>query len=159
MQIGEATNRRYLDALAEVKPTAAAVARLDSLCRPRVQLGQHFARFSPVSRSDSQLFQAILSGSHLINGLSNRDLQNQLWTTPPADTKQARSRCRRVSRSSANSAGTLSSPRSLDADDTASPSSADASWPPPYATEGETSLMLARLEDSPHCGHSGGVNH
>lgn len=98
VQIGEATNRRYLDALAEVKPTAAAVTQLDSLCRPRVQLGQHFARFNPVSQSDSQLFQAILSGSHLINGLSNRDLQNQLWTAPPADAGQARRRCRRVSR-------------------------------------------------------------
>ena len=97
VQIGEATNRRYLDALAEVKPTAAAVAHLDSLCRPRV-LGQRFPRLNPVSRQDAELFHAVLSGSHLINGLSNRDLQEQLWTTPPADTAQARSRCRRVCR-------------------------------------------------------------
>ncbi len=98
VQIGEATNRRYLDALAEVKPTGAAIAQLDSLCRPRVQLDQHFARFNPVSRADSELFQAVLSGSHLINGLSNRDLQNQLWTAPTPDPAQARRRCRRVCR-------------------------------------------------------------
>jgi hypothetical protein len=98
VQIGEATNRRYLDALAEATPTSAAVEQLDSLCQPRIQLGQHFSRFSPVSRADAELFQAVLSGSHLINGLSNRDLQNQLWTAPPSDSNQARRRCRRVCR-------------------------------------------------------------
>lgn len=98
VQIGEATNRRYLDALAVVKPTAAAVAQLDSLCRPRVHLGHHFSRFNPVSHTDCDLFRALLSGSHLINGLSNRDLQNQLWTSPPPDAVQARRRCRRVCR-------------------------------------------------------------
>jgi hypothetical protein len=96
--IGEATNRRYLDALAEVKPTAAAVAHLDSLCRPRLQLGRRFSRLNPVSRQDAELFHAVLSGDHIINGLSNRDLQNQLWTTPPPDVAHARSRCRRVCR-------------------------------------------------------------
>lgn len=98
VRIGEAVNRGYLDALAEVKPTGAAVAQLDSLCRQRVQLGQRFARFNPVSRPDSELFHAVMSGSHLINGLSNRDLQNQLWTAPPVDAAHARRRCRRVCR-------------------------------------------------------------
>jgi hypothetical protein len=98
VQIGEATNRRYLDALAEVKPTAAAVVQLDSLCRRRVLGGQPFARFNPVAHADSELFQAVLSGAHLINGLSNRDLQSQLWRAAATDTAQARLRCRRVSR-------------------------------------------------------------
>jgi hypothetical protein len=98
VQIGEATNRRYLDALAQVKPTAAAVAQLDSLCRPRLQQGQHFSRFNPVSRTDCNLFQAVLSGAHLINGLSNRDLQSLFWPSPPAEPHEARRRCRRICR-------------------------------------------------------------
>jgi hypothetical protein len=98
VQIGADTNRRYLDALAEAKPTAPAIAQLDSLCRPHLQNGHSYARFSPVSRADADLFQAVLSGAHLINGLSNRDLQSQLWSTPPSDTVQARCRCRRVCR-------------------------------------------------------------
>ena len=95
VQIGEATNRRYLNALAEVKPTREAIAQLDSLCHQRAH---RFPRFNPVSQTDTELFHAVLSGSHLINGLRNRDLQNQLWTTPPADPLHARRRCRRVSR-------------------------------------------------------------
>lgn len=98
VQIGEAINRRYLDALAEVKPTGAAVAQLDSLCRQRFQLGRHFARFNPVSRRDSDLFAAVLSGAHLITGLCNQDLQRQLWPLQTADQAEARRRCRRVCR-------------------------------------------------------------
>jgi hypothetical protein len=78
VQIGADTNRRYLDASAEAKPTAPAIAELDSLCHPRLQDGYRYARFSPVSGTDANLFQAVLSGAHLINGLSKRDLQSQL---------------------------------------------------------------------------------
>ena len=77
VQIGEATNRRYLDALAEVKPTGQAIAQLDSICHNRSKQGQRYARFNPVSRSDAELFQAVLSGTHLISGLANRDLQRR----------------------------------------------------------------------------------
>jgi hypothetical protein len=98
VQIGEATNRRYLDALAEVKPTGQAIAQLDSICHNRSKQGQRYARFNPVSRSDAELFQAVLSGTHLISGLANRDLQRQLWAAPPTDPTQARRRCQRVSR-------------------------------------------------------------
>jgi hypothetical protein len=98
VQIGEAINRRYLDALAVVTPTIPAIEQLDSLCRPRLQNGQQFARFNPVARADSEFFQAVLSGAHLINGFSNRDLQRQLWNSPPTDPNEVRRRCRRVCR-------------------------------------------------------------
>jgi hypothetical protein len=98
VQIGEATNRRYLSALVEAKPTAAATSQLDSLCQPRLHRGRHYSRFNPVFRADADLFQAVLSGEHLIKGFSNRDLQNRLWNTPSRDPIQTRHRCRRVSR-------------------------------------------------------------
>jgi hypothetical protein len=83
VQIGEATNRRYLDALAQVTPSGPAIAQLDSLCRPRLHQGHRYARFNPISRPDAELFHALIAGSDLINGLSNRDLQQRLWPTPP----------------------------------------------------------------------------
>jgi hypothetical protein len=97
VQIGEATNRRYLDALAEVKPTGHSLAQLDSLCHHRVLAGRHYARFNPVCRADSDLFAAFLSGAHLINGICNRDVQHQLWA-PTSEPIEARRRCRRISR-------------------------------------------------------------
>lgn len=98
VQIGEATNRRYLDALAAVRPTGEAVAELDSLCRPRRRRGQQFSRFNPVAFADTACFQAVLSGAHLINGLSNHDLQARLWTSLPGDPAEARRRSQRVCR-------------------------------------------------------------
>ena len=97
VQIGEATNRRYLDALAEVTPTGPALAQLDSLCRHRSRGDQHYARFNPVCRADHDLFVAVLSGAHLITGLRNRDIQQQLWPTSTSERVEAR-RCRRVCR-------------------------------------------------------------
>ena len=68
--------------------------RLQTFCRQRVQLGQRFARFSPVAHEDADLFQAVPSGSHLITGLSNRDPQQQLWNAPTTDPAQTRRRYR-----------------------------------------------------------------
>ena len=62
------------------------------------QQGQRYARFNPVSRHDAELFQAVLAGAHLITGIANRDLQQQLWTTPPTGPVEARRRCQRASR-------------------------------------------------------------
>jgi hypothetical protein len=98
VQIGEATNRRYLDALAEVTPTGQAIAQLDALCHKRSHQGQDYARFNPVRRSDAEVFQAVLDGGHLISGLANRDLQRHLWPVPPRDAIEARRRCRRTCR-------------------------------------------------------------
>jgi hypothetical protein len=98
VQIGEATNRRYLDALAEVKPTGHSLAQLDSLCRPRVLAGRHYPRFNAVCRADSELFGAFLSGAHLINGICNHDVQRQLWPAPTDDPAETHRRCRRISR-------------------------------------------------------------
>jgi hypothetical protein len=98
VQIGEATNQRYLDALAQITPSGPAIAQLDSLCRPRLHQGRRYARFNPISRADAELFHALLAGSDLINGLSNRDLQQRLWAPPPRTPQEARRRCRRVCR-------------------------------------------------------------
>lgn len=98
VQIGEATNRRYLDALAEVTPTGQAIAQLDSLCHNRSHQGHHYARFNPVCTADANVFQAVLDGAHLISGLANRDLRHRLWPVPPRDAAEARRRCRRASR-------------------------------------------------------------
>jgi len=98
VQIGEAINRRYLDALSVVEPTGGAVAELDSLCVPRTRGDKRVPRFNPVSRADATLFEAVLSGAHVISGLSNRDIQGRLWKSKPTDQQEARRRCRRVCR-------------------------------------------------------------
>ena len=76
LEVGEAANRRYLDALAEVRPTAHTIVELDTLTRPHRVDGHRIARLNPVSARDAQLFEAVLRGEHTIGGLRNRDLQD-----------------------------------------------------------------------------------
>jgi hypothetical protein len=98
LQVGEAANRRYLNALAAAKPTARAIADLDALCRGRVVNGTRCPRLNPVAPVENQIFRAVLAGEHSIQGFRNRDLQARLYRVPPKSATEAKSRCSRVSR-------------------------------------------------------------
>lgn len=98
LQVGEAANRRYLNALAAAKPILHTIADLDTLCRGRVIDGTRYPRINPVAPDHSQIFRAMLAGEHLIQGFRNRDLQARLYAVPPNSPTEAKSRCSRVSR-------------------------------------------------------------
>ncbi len=98
IQVGEAANRRYLNALAAARPIQQTIADLDVLCRGRTVDGTRYPRLNPVAPDQCQIFQAILAGEHTIQGLRNHDLQARLYLTPAKSPTEARSRCSRVSR-------------------------------------------------------------
>jgi len=98
LQVGEAANRRYLNALAAAKPTSRAIANLDALCRGHVVNGTRCPRLNPVAPDQHQIFQAVLAGEHSIQGFRNRDLQARLYRIPPKSATEAKSRCSRISR-------------------------------------------------------------
>ena len=75
-----------------------AVAELDSLCRRRTKDGKHYAKFNPVSQEDCDLFAAVLTGEHLLNGFRNHDLCARLYHTVAASLEEAKRHCARVSR-------------------------------------------------------------
>lgn len=98
LQVGEAANRRYLNALAAARPMLHTIADLDGLCRGRVVDGTRYPRMNPVAPDQHQIFQAVLAGEHSIQGLRNRDLQARLYRIPPKSPTEAKSRGARVSR-------------------------------------------------------------
>jgi len=97
-QVGMASNRRYLNALAAAPLQGEGVAALDALCRPRTNRGRRHARFNPLSENDLALFRAVLAGEHAIHGFRNSDVTKRLYTRPPADPDERRRRCERTSR-------------------------------------------------------------
>jgi hypothetical protein len=97
-QVGMASNRRYLNALAAAPLQGEGVAALDALCRPRTNRGRRHARFNPLNESDLALFRAVLAGEHAIHGFRNSDVTKRLYTRPPADPDERRRRCERTSR-------------------------------------------------------------
>jgi hypothetical protein len=98
LEVGEAANGRYLDALAEVKPSGRAIAELDSLCCGRVVDGKRHPRFNPVADADCRIFEAVLAGEHMIAGFRSRDLQARLYAGPVHSPGDARRRTQRVCR-------------------------------------------------------------
>jgi hypothetical protein len=97
-QVGMASNRRYLDALAAAPLRGKGVAALDALCRPRTKNGRHHARFDPLRPADRALFRAVLAGGNVIVGFRNADLVARLYPHPPSDPTEAHRRCARISR-------------------------------------------------------------
>jgi hypothetical protein len=98
LEVGEAANRRYLEGLTPTMPTARALLELDSLCRGHHHDGRRIPRLNPVSDTDSEIFQAVLSGEHAISGLRNSDLQGRLYASPAVTLLEAKRRCARISR-------------------------------------------------------------
>lgn len=98
LQVAEASNDRYLEALAQVQPQGEAVRDLDGLCRSRTVDGKHHARFNPVASADCALFAAALAGEHAIHGFRNHDLAARLYRTPARTPEERKRRCARVSR-------------------------------------------------------------
>jgi hypothetical protein len=98
MQIAEDANRRYLDALADVRPIPKVKGELDELCRSRVIKGKPCPKFNPLAPGDHKLFQAVMAGEHQIHGFRNHDLRAQLYDRPAPSPEVARQRCARTSR-------------------------------------------------------------
>lgn len=97
-QVGSQANARYLEALAQAQPVGKAIAQLDGLCHPHTHKGKRYARFQPVTATDSQLFAAVLRGEHALNGFRNKDLRAHLYPTPARSAQERQRRSGRCSR-------------------------------------------------------------
>jgi hypothetical protein len=97
-QVGQQSNQRYLNALAQAQPKGKAMAELDHLCHPHTENGKRYARFNPVTAEDGALFAAVLAGEHALNGFRNKHLQARLYPRPAASEQERRQRSVRVTR-------------------------------------------------------------
>ncbi len=73
------SNSRYLNALALVDDPTPGLRALDALTsRKQHPSARPVKAFNPLSRPDSQLFAALMSGEHALHGFANRDLRDKL---------------------------------------------------------------------------------
>ncbi len=98
VQVCLAANDRYLQALALVEVPTPTHRVLDPISL-RVRKKGHCNRaLHPLGPDDAALFAAVLQSPHLLHGLTNRDLQQQLYSRPPRDPADAKRRSSRVGR-------------------------------------------------------------
>jgi hypothetical protein len=98
LQVGEQSNHRYIEALADVEPKREAIDTLDDLCRPHTKDGRHVARLNPITKEDCALFQAAMAGEHVITGFRNHDITARIYSHRAATSEEAKRMCAHVSR-------------------------------------------------------------
>ncbi len=97
-EVSQASNQRYLQALAAADTSTALGELLDGLQRPVTWNGRHTRGLRPWSNDDLALLRAANRGEFCLNGFRNRELQALLFNAEPKDPDERRRRGARVSR-------------------------------------------------------------
>ena len=97
-KISQASNERYLDALAEIDSSVPLGQLLEQISSPVGQNGKRFRALRPSDPQDLALFKAVTDGRFTINGFRNRDIQQFLFPTAATSEKEKRRRSAKVTR-------------------------------------------------------------
>ena len=82
-QVSLQANSRYLDALAVVDDPTPVQRDLDRMTSRKTDTaGRGCSALNPLARREVELFQSIMDGNHCLRGFSNRDIRQQLSSTP-----------------------------------------------------------------------------
>ena len=97
-QISEASNRRYLEAMAAVSTPLPLKILTQKLSRPTKWKGKRVRGLNMLGQEDAGLLEAVGRGEFLISGFRNRDLQSLLFVGGSDDPIQKRRRCGQITR-------------------------------------------------------------
>jgi hypothetical protein len=97
-QVSDASNQRYLEALAAMEHNAKLGDLLTPLCRPTSWNGKRTRGLRPLADEDAKLLEAVARGEFTLNGFRNRDLRELLYPTAARDEKQLRCRSAAITR-------------------------------------------------------------
>ena len=95
--VGQASNERYLNALAAAEDEATLGELLSSRCRPVLWQKKRVRGLQPMGK-DEQLLKTLHRGEFLLNGFRNRDLRDALFATAAKDAAAARSQSAKITR-------------------------------------------------------------
>lgn len=98
VQLSQAANYRYLDALAVVGETRPAHKLLDAVSQ-RVEVnGRKYRPLHPIAPNESMLYHALLRGEYLLQGIRNAELRKHLYAVSEIDPVHRRHAAGRVTR-------------------------------------------------------------
>lgn len=89
-EISQASNERYLEALASVDHAEPLEQIVNDLCRPVTWHDRRVRALRPFEPEDARLLAAVSRGEFALNGFRNRDLRELLYplSNDPAETKR-----------------------------------------------------------------------
>jgi hypothetical protein len=96
-ELSQASNDRYLEALASLPAETPLSRATAKLCRPVVVEGHRFRALNPLAPDDAGLLEAVSRGEWLVAGFRNRDIRQVLYGEG-ADESTVRRLASRVTR-------------------------------------------------------------
>jgi len=97
-EASQASNNRYLGALAAAADTTALGELTARLGQPVKRKGRRVRAINPCAPTDSKLLETISCGEWVINGFRNRDLRGLLFADKDASKQEQRLHAAMVSR-------------------------------------------------------------
>ncbi len=97
-RLSQASNDRYLDALASIDTATPLGELVRRICAPTCWNGKRVRALRPWSQEDTPLFQAVIRGEFAVNGFRNADLQAHLYDRPAQSPEEKKRRSARVTR-------------------------------------------------------------
>jgi hypothetical protein len=97
-EISEASNQRYLEALATVEDSRSLQELTEGLARPVVREGRRARGLNLLGTDDARLLERVGDGQFLLQGFRNRDLQALRFDSPAATAAQQRQRSGQITR-------------------------------------------------------------
>lgn len=98
VELSRAANQRYLEALAVVGQPAPTRELLDPLSRRVLRDGRPYRPLRPITPEESVLYQELLRGDHLVQGIRNPDVRRALYPDDERDPSRRRRASGRVTR-------------------------------------------------------------
>jgi hypothetical protein len=98
VQVCQAANQRYLEALADVEVTQTVREVLDPVSKRIERDGRPYRGLRPVTPAEAALFARLLDGKHRLYGFRNADVRQVLCPQASSDAKQRRAACGRACR-------------------------------------------------------------
>jgi hypothetical protein len=97
-QVSQASNQRYLEALAAVSTPLTLKTLTEKISRRVTWKNKPVRGLNLLGHEDGQLLQTIGQGEFLISGFRNRDLQARMFTQSTDDPKEQRRRSGQITR-------------------------------------------------------------
>jgi hypothetical protein len=98
-EISQASNGRYLEALASVDHPTPLGEAVRGLLRPTTWKGRRVRALNPLAGEDGHLLQAISHGEFTLNGFRNRDMLSLLFDRQASSLQEHRRQSAKVTRS------------------------------------------------------------
>jgi hypothetical protein len=89
-ELSQASNDRYLEALATLPAEVPLSRATAKLCRPVLVEGRRYRALNPLGTDDAGLLAAVSRGEWLIAGFRNRDIRQVLYGDAPDDSTRRR---------------------------------------------------------------------